>query len=141
MKQSQFRSSHLLGNSTRRLVFSTLIGSATLLGSSLVFAAQTTMPVDLSRSSATKHEIAVLQVLSEICPPMLNRQQRYNFKKTYNQQLKQMLPEIDNPKAAIRYLSTQQDYKTILSSIRNWTLSYSHDDNLALCTDLANTDL
>ncbi len=126
--------------SARKLALSAVIGSVALIGSTLAQAAQTTIPVDLSRATATKHEIAVLQVLSEVCPPMLNRQQRQNFQKTYNQQLKQMLPSIENPKAAIRYLSTQQDYRTILSSMRNWTLSYSRDENLALCTDLASAD-
>lgn len=129
-----------MSSSARKLALSALIGSVALAGSTLVQAAQTTIPVDLSRATATKHEIAVLQVLSEVCPPMLNRQQRQNFQKTYNQQLKQMLPSIENPKAAIRYLSTQQDYKAILSSMRNWTLSYSRDENLALCTDLASAD-
>lgn len=129
-----------VSESARKLALSAVIGSVALIGSALAHAAQTTIPVDLSRATATKHEIAVLQVLSEVCPPMLNRQQRQNFQKTYNQQLKQMLPSIENPKAAIRYLSTQQDYRTILSSMRNWTLSYSRDENLALCTDLASAD-
>ncbi|WP_244156664.1 MCR_0457 family protein [Psychrobacter piechaudii] len=129
-----------VSSSAGKLALSAVIGSVALIGSTLAQAAQTTIPVDLSRATATKHEIAVLQVLSEVCPPMLNRQQRQNFQKTYNQQLKQMLPSIDNPKAAIRYLSTQQDYRTILSSMRNWTLSYSRDENLALCTDLASAD-
>ncbi len=129
-----------ISSSARKLLLSTFVGSIALAGSTLVQAAQTTIPVDLSRATATKHEIAVLQVLSEVCPPMLNRQQRQSFQKTYNQQLKQMLPSIENPKSAIRYLSTQQDYKTILSSMRSWTLSYSRDENLALCTDLANAD-
>lgn len=129
-----------VSESARKLALSAVIGSVALIGSALAHAAQTTIPVDLSRATATKHEIAVLQVLSEVCPPMLNRQQRQNFQKTYNQQLKQMLPSIENPKAAIRYLSTQQDYRTILSSMRNWTLSYSRNENLALCTDLASAD-
>ena len=129
-----------VSGSARKLALSAVIGSVALIGSTLAQAAQTTIPVDLSRATATKHEIAVLQVLSEVCPPMLNRQQRQNFQKTYNQQLKQMLPSIENPKAAIRYLSTQQDYRTILSSMRNWTLSYSRNENLALCTDLASAD-
>lgn len=129
-----------VSESARKLALSAVIGSVALIGSTLAQAAQSTIPVDLSRATATKHEIAVLQVLSEVCPPMLNRQQRQNFQKTYNQQLKQMLPSIENPKAAIRYLSTQQDYRTILSSMRNWTLSYSRDENLALCTDLASAD-
>ncbi len=129
-----------VSNATRKLVISTFIGSIAFMGSTLAQAAQTTIPVDLSRATATTHEIAVLQVLAEVCPPMLSRRQQHIFHKTYNQKLKQMLPSIENPKAAIRYLSTQQDYKAVLSSIRNWTLSYSRDENLALCTDLASAE-
>lgn len=125
---------------SRKLMLSMLMGFVAFISSNVAQAAQTALPVDLSSATATKYEIAVLQVLMEVCPPMLNRQQNYNFQKTYNKQLRQMLPSIDNPKAAIRYLSTQQEYKTILTSMRNWTLSFSKDENRALCSDLASRD-
>ena len=121
-------------------MLSIVMGSVAFLSANIAQAAQTAMPVDLSGATATKYEIAVLQVLMEVCPPMLNQQQNYNFQKTYNSQLRKMLPSIDNPKAAIRYLSTQQEYKTILTSMRNWTLSFSRDENRALCSDLASRD-
>ncbi|WP_019673547.1 MCR_0457 family protein [Psychrobacter lutiphocae] len=127
-------------NSLRKIMLTVALGSVSLFGSMLSHAAETTIPVDLAGTTATKHEIAVLQVLSEICPPMLNNQQKSNFYKAYNYELKQMLPTIENPKAAIQYLSTQQDYKTILSSMRSWTMGFSPEENLALCTDLANTE-
>lgn len=131
-----------LSRTGRKLMASMLMGSVALLGSTIAqAAAQTTIPVDLSGATATKYEIALLQVLMEVCPPMLDRQQNYNLQKTYNQQLKQMLPRINNPRAAIRYLSTQQDYKSVLSGMRSWTLSYSREENKALCTDLANSAL
>ncbi len=136
--------SHKVSLTTTRpfnwLLMSTL-GVSALLFSSLTQAAETTISVDLAGANATKHEIALLQVLSEVCPPMLSTQQRGNFYKSYNHELHELLPTISDPKAAIHYLSTQQDYKTILSSMRTWTMGYSHDDNLALCTDLANEPL
>lgn len=126
-------------NTACQLLFTATLSSTALLIPALAnAAADTTIPVDLAGANATKHEIAVLQVLSEVCPPMLNSQQKAGFRKSYNAQLKQMLPTIDNPKAAIQYLSTQQDYKVILTSMRNWTMGFSHDENLALCNDLAN---
>lgn len=132
--------SNPLTHSSRKLMLSIVMGSVAFLSANIAQAAQTAMPVDLSGATATKYEIAVLQVLMEVCPPMLNQQQNYNFQKTYNSQLRKMLPSIDNPKAAIRYLSTQQEYKTILTSMRNWTLSFSRDENRALCSDLASRD-
>ncbi len=97
-----------------------------------------TIPLDMSGVNITKHEIAVMQVLSEICPPMLNSRQRQRFYKSYNNQLHELMPTLEDPKAAIQYLSTQQDYRQILQSIRSWTLGFSKQDNKALCEDLAN---
>lgn len=129
------KSVRTINKAARKLLLTAVMGSTALFASA---ANETTIPVDLAGANTTKHEIAVLQVLSEVCPPMLGAQQRSNFRRAYNSELKKMLPTIDNPKAAIQYLSTQQDYKVVLTSMRNWTMGFSHDENLALCNDLAN---
>ena len=100
----------------------------------------TTIPLDLSGINITKHEIAVMQVLSEICPPMLTGKQKQLFYKSYNVQLHELMPSLEDPKAAIQYLSTQQDYRQILQGIRSWTMGFSRQDNKALCEDLANAE-
>ena len=116
-----------------------LITSIAMLGQSANAANNvSTIPLDMSGMNITKHEIAVMQVLSEICPPILNGNQKQCFYKSYNVQLKELMPTLDDPKAAIQYLSTQQDYRQILQSMRSWTLSFSKQDNKALCEDLAN---
>ncbi|MEN2751350.1 MULTISPECIES: MCR_0457 family protein [Psychrobacter] len=117
-----------------------LIASASLLAQTSNAASNnvSTIPLDMSGVSITKHEIAVMQVLSEICPPMLNKRQRQRFYKSYNIQLHELMPSLEDPKAAIQYLSTQQDYRQILQSIRSWTLGFSKQENKALCEDLAN---
>ena len=99
-----------------------------------------TIPLDMSGMNITKHEIAVMQVLSEICPPMLNKRQKQRFYKSYNSQLHELMPTLEDPKAAIQYLSTQQDYRQILQSIRSWTLGFSKQDNKDLCVDMANAE-
>ncbi|WP_201537839.1 MCR_0457 family protein [Psychrobacter immobilis] len=100
----------------------------------------TTIPLDMSGINVTKHEIAVMQVLSEICPSMLAGKQKQRFYKSYNVQLHELMPSLEDPKAAIQYLSTQQDYRQILQGIRNWTMSFSKQDNKALCEDLADAE-
>lgn len=100
----------------------------------------TTIPLDMSGMNITKHEIAVMQVLSEICPPMLNCNQKQRFYKSYNVHLHELMPTLEDPKSAIQYLSTQQDYRQILRSIRSWTMSFSKQDNKAICEDLANAE-
>lgn len=99
-----------------------------------------TIPLDMSGMNITKHEIAVMQVLSEICPSMLNNRQKQRFYKSYNVQLQELMPTLDDPKAAIQYLSTQQDYRQILQGIRSWTMGFSKQDNKALCVDLADAE-
>lgn len=100
--------------------------------------AATTIPLDMSGMNITKHEIAVMQVLSEICPPMLYGNQKQRFYKSYNMQLHELMPSLEDPKAAIQYLSTQQDYRQILQGIRSWTMKFSRSENKAICEDLAN---
>ncbi len=126
-------------NSSSKIGIAGLITSIAMLGQSANAANNvSTIPLDMSGMNITKHEIAVMQVLSEICPPMLNGNQKQRFYKSYNVQLKELMPTLDDPKAAIQYLSTQQDYRQILQSMRSWTLSFSKQDNKALCEDLAN---
>lgn len=100
----------------------------------------TTIPLDMSGMNITKHEIAVMQVLSEICPPMLNGKQKQRFYKSYTVQLHELMPSLEDPKAAIQYLSTQQDYRQILQGIRSWTMGFSKQENKALCQDLADAE-
>lgn len=119
------------------LVFS-MLATTTLISQASNAIESTTIPVDMAGMNITKHEIAVMHVLSEICPPMLTNKQKQRFYKSYNIQLHQLMPTLEDPKAAIQYLSTQQDYRQILQSIRSWTLGFSKKDNKALCEDLAN---
>ena len=49
------------------------------------------------------------------------------------------MPTISDPRLAVQYLSSQQDYKQILNETRQWTLSYPKAENLELCKDLANS--
>ena len=74
-----------------------------------------TIAIDMSELSTTKEEVAVLQVLSEICPPMLNKSQQTGFNTAYNVELKKLMPTISDPRLAVQYLSSQQDYKQILN--------------------------
>ena len=98
-----------------------------------------TIAIDMSELSTTKEEVAVLQVLSEICPPMLNKSQQTGFNTAYNVELKKLMPTISDPRLAVQYLSSQQDYKQILNETRQWTLSYPKADNLQLCKELASS--
>ena len=140
--QSILSKASLMAKSASKFGLAALITSIAMLSQATNAApnAATTIPLDLSGINITKHEIAVMQVLSEICPPMLNGKQKQRFYKSYNVQLHELMPSLEDPKAAIQYLSTQQDYRQILQGIRSWTMGFSKQDNKALCEDLANAE-
>lgn len=99
---------------------------------------ETNITIDMSDVVTTKDEVAVLQVLSEICPPMLNKKQQQNFVNAYHIELQRLLP-VSDPKLAMQYLATQQDYKKILHDTREWTLGFSKNENKMLCVELADS--
>ena len=129
-----------LGKVAAKISIASVIATGAMLSqaTSAAPSSSNTIPLDMSGMNITKHEIAVMQVLSEICPPMLKGNQKQRFYKSYNVQLHELMPSLEDPKAAIQYLSTQQDYRQILQSIRSWTMSFSKKDNKAICDDLAN---
>ena len=114
-----------------------LVGSMALM-SQLATAAtnmDTTIPLDMAGMNVTHHEIALMDVLSDICPPMLNAKQKPRFYKSYNVKLHKLMPSLEDPKSAIQYLSTQQDYQKILVNIRAWTMGFSKKENKELCQE------
>lgn len=140
--QSILSVASVIAKTASKVGFAGLITSIAMLSQATQAASNssTTIPLDLSGVNITKHEIAVMQVLSEICPPMLNGKQKQRFYKSYNVQLHELMPSLEDPKAAIQYLSTQQDYRQILQGIRSWTMGFSKQENKALCEDLANAE-
>ena len=140
--QSILSVASVIAKTASKVGFAGLITSIAMLSQATQAAsnASTTIPVDLSGINITKHEIAVMHVLSEICPPMLTGKQKQRFYKSYNVQLHELMPSLEDPKAAIQYLSTQQDYRQILQGIRSWTMGFSKQENKALCEDLANAE-
>ncbi|WP_298808191.1 hypothetical protein [uncultured Psychrobacter sp.] len=141
-KQSILSIASVIANTALKVGIAGLITSVAMLSqaSNAANNSGTTIPLDMSGINITKHEIAVMQVLSEICPPMLNGKQKQRFYKSYTVQLHELMPSLEDPKAAIQYLSTQQDYRQILQGIRSWTMGFSKQENKALCEDLANAD-
>lgn len=86
----------------------------------------------------TKYELALVQVMAEICPQMLSGRQKSQFYEAYNNQLRAFIPSADDPEEILDYLSTQRDYRAVLQSVRSWTKSFPQNENRELCADFAN---
>lgn len=93
---------------------------------------------ELAKIRVTKYELALVQVLAEICPKMLNANQRVQFFEAYRRQLRAFIPNTDNPEKILEYLTHQKDYRTVLQNVRAWTASFPVNENRQICVDFAN---
>ncbi|MCJ8146783.1 hypothetical protein MKI79_07700 [Acinetobacter sp. A3.8] len=82
----------------------------------------------------TKEEVAVVHVLSEICPDIIGKNQ--NFNKGYERMLTEMLPGISDPVLAVEALSEEGDYQEVLSQARQNASKYSREDNREVCLEM-----
>lgn len=118
-----------------------LVGGSVLIGTLPAYARAATQKVvnvsasDLSAIRVTQYELALVQVMSEICPSMLNARQRTQFNEAYQNQLKAFMPSVSNPSDIMAYLANQRDYKAILQSVRAWTATFPPQENHDLCTE------
>lgn len=87
--------------------------------------------------TVSQYELALIQVLSEICPSMLTQTQRVRFSKAYNEQLRSFMPTSANPQQTLKQLSAQREYRLVLHNVRSWTSSYPAAENRALCQEFA----
>ncbi|MCL1623000.1 hypothetical protein M2R47_01860 [Moraxella sp. Tifton1] len=83
--------------------------------------------------TVSQYELALVQVLSEICPPMLNNHQRVQFTHAYQQQLRSFMPTAANPNDTLRTLYNQRSYRSALHNIRAWTATYPPAQNRKIC--------
>lgn len=84
----------------------------------------------------TKEEIAVVQVLSEICPDIIGKND--NFDQGYKRVLTDLLPGISDPVLAVQALSEESDYQPVLKQARQDAAKASREENRAVCLDVIN---
>lgn len=87
--------------------------------------------------NVSQYELALAQVLFEICPPMLSKEQQNRFFEAYQNQLRVFIPTVSDPNETLRHLANQRNYQTILQNIRTWTASFPPQENQQLCQEFA----
>ncbi|WP_323842051.1 MULTISPECIES: MCR_0457 family protein [unclassified Moraxella] len=128
----------LSSNKTNRTAFAILLMMACLATTSHANARLTSVQGKFYKTSnselaVSQYELALVQVLFEICPPMLNNQQRIQFAHAYHQHLRSFMPTSTNLNNTLHYLHTQHSYRSALQNIRAWTATYSPDQNRKIC--------
>lgn len=92
--------------------------------------------VDFSLIQTSPHELALTQILSEICPPLLNESLHEQFANSYYHHLKLLMPTLD-PHLVMPKINEHPEYAKILQGVREWTASYPDGENKALCAEFA----
>lgn len=87
--------------------------------------------------SVSQYELALAQVLFEICPPMLTKEQQSRFFEAYQNQLRVFIPTSNDPNETLRHLASQRNYQVILQNMRTWTASFPPQENQQLCQEFA----
>lgn len=88
-------------------------------------------------SHTTQPELAVIQVLSDICPSLLPKSKHAAFQKGINRTLTSMLPGISAPEKALSALKTDKAFTKLVRLTKRTTLKYPKAENTAICNDIA----
>lgn len=83
----------------------------------------------------TLEEVAAVDVLGQICPPLLGRSK--NFDKGFRTLLNELLPKVPDPVMALQALQDDPEYKKKLVEARGDAGKVSVDENRQVCLDVA----
>lgn len=99
------------------------------------FANQQEENVEVSNDTGTtREEVAAIQVLSEICPQIIG--QNKNFDAGYQRILKDLLPGISDPVAAVKAYSQDAEFQAMMKQAREDAARASAEDNRQVCLDV-----
>ncbi|KGT46310.1 hypothetical protein GW12_26340 [Acinetobacter sp. HR7] len=90
--------------------------------------------VEVTPEKVTHQELAAIYVLSEICPAMVQDQDKFNA--GYQQLVKEYLPEQKNPVQALNQLSKERKFQPILKEAQQDAQKAGAQKNQAICTEL-----
>lgn len=90
--------------------------------------------IEVTQQSVTKDELAAIYVLSEVCPPLVKQDDQ--FKKGYNNLLKDYLPQEKTPDVALKKLVKESSFKGALKQARADAKTAGDKGNLKVCSDV-----
>ena len=91
------------------------------------------------RLPVTPQEIATIDVLNDICPAFLNRNQLAGFRNGQHTLLSEMMPGISSPEQAVQLLRrTDSEYKRVLAEARTLASQARSQENREICLEVVN---
>jgi hypothetical protein len=86
----------------------------------------------------TMEEVATVDILTEICPKLLDSSQVSAFNAGYERLITELLPNIPTPVVGIKTLHDDAEYKAQLETAREDAASVSVEENRQVCLDVLN---
>lgn len=83
----------------------------------------------------TMEEVAAVDVLGQICPPLLGRNN--NFDRGFKVVLGELLPKVPDPLVALKALQDDPEYQEKLKEARQDAGKVSVDENREVCLEVA----
>ena len=97
------------------------------------FAAEENVEVS-PEAGTTREEIAAMHVLSEICPQIIGNNK--NFNDRYVRVLKDLLPGISDPVAAVKAYSQDPEFQPAIAQAREDAARATAENNRQVCLDV-----
>lgn len=85
----------------------------------------------VSQQQSSMHEVAAIQVLSEICPQIIGKNR--NFDSGYHLLLSDFLPGFKDPELALQALNENEDYLKALKTEREEAAKSTRENNREVC--------
>lgn len=90
--------------------------------------------IDVTQTTITKDELAAIYVLSEICPSLIQTDDKFDA--GYSKLLKDYLPQEKSPQTAIKTTVEQASFKEALAQARADVKSAGDKVNTQVCNDV-----
>lgn len=92
--------------------------------------------IEVTQQNITPEELAAIYVLSEICPKLIEKDQK--FSNGYQNLLKDYMPNQQNAASALKKMTQQAKFQPILSQARQDAKKAGDQANRDICLDVVN---
>lgn len=92
--------------------------------------------IEVTQQAVTPQELAAIHVLSEVCPKLIDQKDEQAFDEGYARLVKDYMPNESNPETALKKLSKQKSFQSILKEARSDAKKAGNKQNLAVCEDV-----
>ncbi|ENV33999.1 MCR_0457 family protein [Acinetobacter gerneri] len=92
--------------------------------------------IDVTQIQVTKEELAAIYVLSEICPKLQGKSDKFDA--GLSRLTKEYMPNEKNPVSALKSLSKQAAFQSALKEARSDAKKAGDKNNKEICEDVSN---